>query len=138
MFIDDNLNEIVLVASPEVRYEEEKRNLDDFINEAGAPARGYRLYNGDIFSITINGFAGEGEPEPSDVVELVAGTKLGSASSLTSGSTQVGYVLRVAKDDRYTYCAILVILPAGSASGSGSGSGLPSISAADNGRFCAL
>lgn len=132
---NDNLNEIVLVASPEVMYEEDMHNLDDFINPEGAPARGYRLHNGDIFSVTIGGLVGEGEPQSGDVVELVAGTKLGFASSLTSGSTQVGYILKVAKDDRYTYYAILVVFPAGaSGEGGGSASGLPAVTAADNGK----
>ena len=121
---DDNLNEIVLVASPEIIYEEEKRNLDDIINEAGAPARGYRLHNGDIFSVTIEGLSGTGTPKAGNVVELKDGNKLGFAATLTSGSTQVGYILQTKKDDHYTYYAILVVMPMGSASGGETCSGL--------------
>ncbi len=32
---NDKLSDIVLIASPEVMYDERKRNLDDFIDEKG-------------------------------------------------------------------------------------------------------
>ena len=44
-------NKIVIVASPEVMYDERKKNLDEFINEAGTIARGYIPHSRDIFSV---------------------------------------------------------------------------------------
>ena len=108
---NDALSEIVLVASPEVMYDERKRNLDEFYNEAGKAARGYRLHKGDIFSVTKDALDGAEEPAVGDIVELKAGTKLNVAAAgtgATSGSTVVGKI--IAKDvvGRYTYFAILV------------------------------
>lgn len=107
-----DLKDIVLVASPEVLYDERLRNLDDFINEADMPCRGYRLHKGDIFSVTAEALlvsvSGKTTPEVGNLVELQAGTKLKVVASATSGSTQVGKVIHVEKVGRYTYYAILV------------------------------
>ena len=102
------LSDVVLVASPEVMYDERKRNLDEFINEAGKPCRGYRLHKGDIFSVTKDALEGKAKPAVGDVVELKAGTKLNVAASATSGSTVVGKIIAVDVVGRYTYYAILV------------------------------
>lgn len=107
-----DLKDVVLVASPEVLYDERLRNLDDFINEADMPARGYRLHKGDIFSVTAEALtvsvSGKTVPEVGNLVELQADTKLKVVASATSGSTQVGRVIHVEKVGRYTYYAILV------------------------------
>lgn len=102
------LSDVVLVASPEVMYDERKRNLDEFINEAGKPCRGYRLHKGDIFSVTKDALDGAAEPKVGDAVELKAGTKLNVAASATSGSTAVGKIIAVDVVGRHTYYAILV------------------------------
>lgn len=102
------LSDVVLVASPEVMYDERKRNLDEFINEAGKPCRGYRLHKGDIFSVTKDALDGAAEPKVGDTVELKAGTKLNVAASATSGSTAVGKIIAVDVVGRHTYYAILV------------------------------
>lgn len=107
------ISEILLIASPELMYDERKRNLDEFQNEAGAICRGYRLHSGDIFSVTADALAfntdeaTDGKVE--SIVELKAATKLNvKVTSATSGSTVVGKV--VAKDvvGRYTYYVIRV------------------------------
>jgi len=105
------LEEVVLIASPEVMYDERKRNLDEFYNEAGKACRGYRLHKGDIFSVTKDALDGAAEPAVGDIVELKAGTKMNvvaAATGATAGSTLVGTI--IAKDvvGRYTYFAILV------------------------------
>jgi hypothetical protein len=104
----DDLKDIVLIASPEVMYDERKRNLDEFINEAGKACRGYRLHKGDIFSVTKDALDGVATPAIGNVVELKAGTKLNVAASATSGSTQVGKIIAVDVVGRYTYYVILV------------------------------
>lgn len=104
----DALKDIVLVASPEVIYDERKRNLDDYINEAGKAVRGYRLHDGDTFSVTKLALDGKATPAVGDIVELKAGTKLNVAASATAGSTTVGKIVSVDVVGRYTYYAILV------------------------------
>ena len=105
---NDDLKDVVLIASPEVMYDERLRNLDDFINVAGKPCRGYRLHKGDIFSVTKAALDGKTTPEVGDIVELKAGTKMNVAASLTSGSTQVGKIIAVDVVGRYTYYVVLV------------------------------
>ncbi len=105
---DDKINDVVLVASPEVMYDEHKRNLDEFINEAGKICRGYRLHTGDIFSVTKDALVGADAPAVGNVVELAAGTKLNVAATATSGSTAVGKIIAVDIVGKYTYYAIKV------------------------------
>lgn len=102
------LDEVVLVASPELMYDERKKSLSDFINEAGRPCRGYRLHNGDIFSVTKEALAGKATPEVGDFVELAAGTKLNVAASATANSTVVGKIIAVDVVGSFTFYAILV------------------------------
>lgn len=99
---------VALVASPEVMYDERLRNLEDFYNEAGTIARGYRLHDHDIFSVTIDALDGKTTPEVGDVVELKAGTKLNVAASLTSGSTKIGKIIDINIVGKKTYYAIEV------------------------------
>ena len=106
--VGDKLDEIVLVASPEVLYDERKRSLTDFINEAGRVARGYHLHSGDIFSVTKEALDGKDEPAIGDVVELGNSTKLNVAASATSGSTQIGKILAIDVVGRLTYFVIQV------------------------------
>lgn len=108
---NDALANVVLVASPEVMYDERKRNLDEFINEAGKNCRGYHIHTGDIFSVTKDALTGAETPAVGDIVELAAGTKLkvvAAATGATSGSTVVGKVIAVDVVGRYTYYAIKV------------------------------
>lgn len=105
------IGEIALIASPEVMYDERKKNLDEFINEAGKISRGYRLHSGDIFSVTKAALAGAATPAVGDVVELKADTKLNvkaAATGATDGSTVVGTIIDINVVGRYTYYAIQV------------------------------
>lgn len=105
---NDALDAIVLIASPEVMYDERKRNLDEFQNEAGKVCRGYHLHSGDIFSVTKDALDGVSAPAVGNVVELKAGIKLNVAASATSGSTVVGKIIAVDVVGRYTYYVIQV------------------------------
>ena len=40
---ESNLADCAVIAAPEVMYDERKKNLDEFINEAGKAVRGYTL-----------------------------------------------------------------------------------------------
>ena len=102
------LKDVVLVAAPEVAYDERIRNLDEFYNEAGKIVRGYHFHTNDIFSVTKDALEGKATPEVGDVVELKAGTKLNVAASATGGSTVVGKIIDINVVGRYTYYAIKV------------------------------
>ena len=101
------LDEIVLIATPEVMYDERKKNLDEFINEAGAIARGYHLHSGDIFSVTADALA-NASPAKGQVIELKAATKLNNVASATANSTVIGKIIEVDVVGRYTYYVIQV------------------------------
>lgn len=102
---DDAIKDIVLIASPEVMYDERKRNLDEFQNAEGAIARGYHLHTNDIFSVTKEALTGD-EPAVGKVVELAAGTKLNVTASATG--TVVGTIIDINVVGRYTYYVIQV------------------------------
>lgn len=105
---NDKIDDVVLIASPEVVYDERKRNLDDFVNEAGKACRGYHIHSGDTFSVTAEALSGTGTPAVGNIVELAAGTKLAFVASATVGSTKVGRIIAVDVVGRYTYYAIKV------------------------------
>lgn len=89
------LNSVALVASPELMYDERKRNLDEFRNEAGEIARGYRLRSGDIFSVTAEALDDNTAAGivVGKIVELQATNQLAVVDALTSQSTKVGTVI---------------------------------------------
>lgn len=102
---NDKVEDVVLVASPEVMYDERKKNLDEYINDAGKACRGYHIHSGDIFSVTKEALAGAAVPAVGNIVELAAGTKLNIVTEAT-GATVVGTIIAVDVVGRYTYYAI--------------------------------
>ena len=48
---EDATADVLLISTPEVFYETGKE-LDDFVNEAGAVARAFRLADGDVITLT--------------------------------------------------------------------------------------
>ena len=102
---NDKVEDVVLVASPEVMYDERKKNLDEYINVAGKACRGYHIHSGDIFSVTKEALTGEAAPAVGNVVELAEGTKLSVAKEAT-GATVVGTIIAIDVVGRYTYYAI--------------------------------
>lgn len=104
----DDLGKIVLVASPEVMYEDGKHSLDNYFNVEGKICRGYHLHTGDTFSVTKEALAGVEAPEVGNAVELAAGTKLSVAAAATDESTQVGRIIAVDIVGPHTFYAIKV------------------------------
>lgn len=93
---------MALVANPEVMYEEDKRDLADYYNEAGKIIRVYKVHVGDIFSVTEEAF--DGKVELYAFVDTKAGsTKLASAES---GKLKVIDIENVGK---YKYYVIQVV-----------------------------
>ena len=106
----DTLSDIILVASPEVMYDERLKNLDEFINEpGGSPKRGYKLHEGDDFGLTIDAISTAlSAIAVGDIVELAAGTKFKVVKTATSGSTTIGHIKAVEEAGRYTYYVVHV------------------------------
>lgn len=108
----DALRNLALVATPELMYDERKHNLDEFTNEAGTIARGYRFVEGNIFSETADGFtiASGYTPAVGAVVELTDGTsKMAIVASGTASTTQVGTVVAIETVMGKTYYRVEVI-----------------------------
>ena len=108
---DTPINEVVLIASPEVTYDERYIDLDDYINEAGKICRAYRLHSGDFFSVTKEALSGVETPAVGDVVELADGTMLNVVSAhdgATEGATVVGAIHAIETAGRYTFYVIRV------------------------------
>ena len=87
------MGKVAIIASEEIVKTKSYNTLAEFINEAGSIARGYRLVSGDIYGLTAECF--EGTPAEGNVVELMAGTKLKTVKTATSGSTVVGKIVDV-------------------------------------------
>ena len=105
---NSSLDSVVLIVSPEIMYPDYLHSLDNFINEAGSIARGYRLHKHDIFSVTAEALAAASDIEIGNVVELQAGTKLKVVSSATNGSTVVGKIVDINVVGRFTFYVIEV------------------------------
>lgn len=57
--VDDVALDVLLVHNSEVMYDERKYKLDDFVIAEGKVARAYRLYDGDIITLTEDLFSGD-------------------------------------------------------------------------------
>ena len=99
---EDTLEDIVLIASPELMYDERKKALEDFYNEAGKPARGYRLRHGNVFSVTAEGLAGS--PALDAKICIAAGTKL----EATGEGTEIGSIIAKEETRARTYWVIKI------------------------------
>lgn len=100
---DSTLGKLVLVASPELIYDESTRKtFADFTNEAGTVCRGFVLRSGDTFGVTIDGVGGRttlASVVVGDIAECQAGTKIKLVASATASSTTIGKV--IAKEGNY-------------------------------------
>lgn len=105
---NSDLNDVALIASPEVIYDEHVHGLDKYYNEAGKISRGYRLHENDIFSVTIDALDAAATPEVGNIVELQAGTKLKVVSSATASATTVGKIIDINVVGNYTFYVVEV------------------------------
>lgn len=87
------VSKLALITTPEVMADERKKNISDFINKAGDVCTADKLFSGDIFSLTADGF--DGTPAKGSIVELQAGVKLKAVSTATTGSTTVGKIIDI-------------------------------------------
>lgn len=95
------IGKLVLIATPEVLYDERQRNLTDFYNEAGQASRGYVIDHNDIFSVTA------------PVVEGFDSAEVGSTVGVQGnkwliGGTGVGKVIAIEQVATLKYVVIAV------------------------------
>ena len=91
-----------IVAGVEVMYDERKKNLDEYINEAGKATRGYIPRNRNLFAVTKEGFVGGTVPAVGDAVGIGANGKLDAAG------TGFGECVHIETAGRYTYYTIKI------------------------------
>lgn len=103
----DDLNECAIVAGVEVMYDERKKNLDEYINDAGKATRGYIPRSRNIFSLTAEGFVGGKVPKKGGSVGIGAGGKvdasgtgLGVCAGVETAGRYVYYVIKIDKTER--------------------------------------
>lgn len=97
-----DLNECAIVAGVEVMYDERKKNLDEYINEAGKAVRGYIPRSRNIFSVTKDGFVGGTVPAKGAEVGIGTGGKIDAAGK------GLGVCVDIEIAGRYTYYAIKI------------------------------
>ena len=92
-------NVIAVIGTPEVMYDERKKNLDEFINEAGAICRGYIPRSRNKYSVTKEGFDGD-LPAVGDMISISNGKHKVVASN------GLAVCIAVEPTSRYTYYVI--------------------------------
>lgn len=96
------MEDCAIVGSVETLYDERKKNLDEFINEAGSICRGYIPRSRNIYSITAEGFEGKTVP----AVDTEVG--IGSNGKLSTSATGWGKCVAIEAAGRYTYYVIKI------------------------------
>lgn len=99
---DDDLNGCAILAGVEVMYDERKRNLHEYINEAGKAVRAYIPRNRNFFSVTEEGFVGGTAPSVDGEVGI------GANGKLDASSTGVGKCVAIENAGIYTYYVIQI------------------------------
>ncbi len=97
------LSDCAVIGTEEVMYDERKKNLDEFINEAGSICRGYVLRSRNMFSVTKEGFVGGAVPTAAG-----AAVGIGANGKLDTAGTGFGTVMAIENAGRYTYYVIKI------------------------------
>lgn len=105
---DSAKKNLVLIATPEVMYDERKRALTDFYNEAGHACRAYVLHENDIFSVTAECLNAAAAIEVGNIVEAQADVKMKVVASATASSTKIGEVVAIENAGANTFYVIRV------------------------------
>ena len=98
----DSLNDCAIAAGVEVMYDERKKNLDEYINDAGKIVRGYIPRSRNIFSVTKEGFVDGSVPEVGGKVGI------GEGGKIDASGTGLGTCVHIEVAGRYTYYAIQI------------------------------
>lgn len=97
-----DLNNCAVVAGVEVMYDEHKKNLDEFVNEAGKATRAYVLRSRNMFSVTKEGFVSKTVPAKGGAVGV------GTDGKLDKSKSGFGTCVAVETAGRYTYYTIQI------------------------------
>lgn len=98
-----DIDNCAVVAGVEVMYDERKKNLDEYINEAGKAVRGYIPRNRNLFAVTKEGFVDGTVPAVGGAVGIGANGKLDAAG------TGFGECVHIETAGRYTYYTIKIV-----------------------------
>lgn len=99
----DDKEVLAIVAHPEVHYDERKKNLDEYINEAGKNVRGYIPRSRNIYSVTAEGFVNGTVPTAIDTE-----VGIGTDGKLDISGSGWGKVIAIETAGRYTYYVIQI------------------------------
>lgn len=98
----DAIDDCAILAGVEVMYDERKKNLDEYINEAGKAVRAYVPRNRNFFSVTAEGFVGGTVP----AVDAEVG--IGADGKIDASGTGLGVCKAIEVAGRYTYYVIQI------------------------------
>jgi len=93
--VGDALADLALAATPEVIKDKEHYAINEFINKANEPIRGYRLTSKSVFAVTKEAFAAGQNPALTNIVEVNGSGKMIAVAEATSGSTKIGNVIAI-------------------------------------------
>ena len=96
------ISDCAIIGSEEVMYDERKKNLDEFINEAGSICRGYIPRSRNMYSVTKVCFVCESVPEKGAEVGI------GEGGKVDASGTGYGTIMAVEVAGRYTYYVIKI------------------------------
>lgn len=96
------LSDCVVIGTEEVMYDERKKNLDEFVNEAGSICRGYVLRSRNMYSVTKDGFVG------GVVATKGAEVGIGTGGKIDAAGTGLGTIMAVEVAGRYTYYVVKI------------------------------
>lgn len=102
---DSPKKNLVVIATPEIMYDERLKGLVNFYNVAGSNCRGYVLHENDIFSVTAEALTGT--PVVGSIIEAAADVKMSVVDDAT-GATKIGEVIAVEAAGALTYYVIRV------------------------------
>ena len=92
----EDVADLWIVTTPEVIADERKKNLSDFVNEAGQIITIDKLMPNDIFSLTAEGLDGTAVAGHKVGLASAGGVKLTVAASESGMGTVIGTVLDIA------------------------------------------
>lgn len=101
----DKMEDCAIIGTPEVMYDERKKNLDEFINEAGSIARGYIPRSRNFYSVTKEGFVDASTPTETGATSKVG---IGTNGKLDKDADGWGTVEAIEIAGRYTYYVIKI------------------------------
>lgn len=105
---EQKLGKLVLVAGIEL-FKDGKKPLDQWVNEAGVPCRGYVLQQGDVFSVTADVIHGTPDMTTNKYADIEAATTLKAGAAAGGGKTNFAELIAIENAGAYTYYVYRVL-----------------------------